>query len=458
MHEILLLSCFVGLKCFIDMEFKLRNISQIINSSTNNKDILNLFTNNLLYTTLNVGTPKQNVIINIGTKTNIFYFSSNIFNELYKLNQSIFGINNNTGFYNITLSSTFKNISKYNILSSECSDNFYINNLTLTNINFTLYDNNQENNKICGILGLGINSNQGLQNKFLEQLWNKYYISNFYFSLIYNSNFEGKLLLGELPHNYLPNKYKESELITLYNNGEETDLSWLILIDTVFVQNKNHTKNLIDLDSLNGIIDFSSNTIKGTSKYEKYILNYFFKKYIEEKICFKIENIFYEFTSEMIYCNSKDFEDKLKLFPELILKNNEINYEFKFTYKDLFMTINDKIFFLVNFKIANQGFDDLKEFWTLGIPFLKKFQTVFNPESKNFGFYVKNDENYDNEDSSNNRKFILKLVFCIIVGCGLIAIGLFLGYKLFYKKQRKKKANELDDSYDYIEEGDINVN
>ena len=458
MYEILLLSYFVSLKCFIHMDFKLQNISKLINSSTNENDILNLFTNNLLYTTFNIGTPKQNVIINIDSKTDTFYFDKNIFNKLYKLNQSIFDANQ-TGFYNSSLSSTFKNISKYSTLSSICSDHFYINgNLTFKDINFTLYNNNKENNQVCGIFGLGINSNSILQTKLLEQLWNKYYISNFYFSLIYNSNFDGKLLLDELPHNYIPNKYKQSELVSLYNNGEENNLSWFILIDEVFVRNENFTKNSIDLDSLKGIIDFSSNTIKGTSKYEKYILRYFFKKYIDKKICYQIKLEFYEYTSEMIYCILKDFEDQLKLFPDLILKNNELNYEFKLTYKDLFIIIRDKVFFLVNFKIVNKGFDDVSliEFWTLGIPFLKKFQSVFNPDSKKIGFYLKNDENNDNENNANNEKFILKIIYCIIISSILIAVGLFLGYKLFYK--RKRKANELDENYDYIEEGNINAN
>ena len=97
--------------------------------------------------------------------------------------------------------------------------------------------------------------------------------------------------------------------------------------------------------------------------------------------------------------------------------------------------------------------------WKLGIPFLKKYKLSFNGDSRIITYYET--FNYNNNtnnnmtkngvdilNKNNNNSIIIKI---IIIGA-LLVIFFILGI-LFHKNiirlPRKKKANELEDDYDY---------
>ena len=59
-----------------------------------------------------------------------------------------------------------------------------------------------------------------------------------------------------------------------------------------------------------------------------------------------------------------------------------MNYTFELTYKELFIELNGNYYFLVT--------ENSDETWSIGYPLLKKYQFVFNQDSRTVGFYNPN--------------------------------------------------------------------
>ena len=143
-------------------------------------------------------------------------------------------------------------------------------------------------------------------------------------------------------------------------------------------------------------------------------------------------------------------------FPTLYFYHMDYNYTFELTHKDLFQIRGDKKYFLIIFD------SDSNYPWKFGKIFLQKYLFNFDTDSKTIGFYtdLNNDSNYNeseeidnnsnsNSDDNNNKSlnfylWILWGVLLLITGIGCFFLG-----KILYDKNRKKRANELDDDYEY---------
>ena len=78
--------------------------------------------------------------------------------------------------------------------------------------------------------------------------------------------------------------------------------------------------------------------------------------------------------------------------------------------------------------------------WTLGVPFLNKYQFIFDYDKKIFGFYRK----------ILNYQFhyiIILLFFLLLI---IIVLIIILIKIISSKKTRRIRANELNDNFDYI--------
>ena len=98
-----------------------------------------------------------------------------------------------------------------------------------------------------------------------------------------------------------------------------------------------------------------------------------------------------------------------------------------------------------------------KRVWHLGRIFLKKYLFVFDNDQKTITYIGinklnkkgnKNDIKTDN-NFSNNKFYLILLLSILIIGIAVV-VGLFIG-KIIFNKNKKKRANELDDDYEYIE-------
>ena len=91
-------------------------------------------------------------------------------------------------------------------------------------------------------------------------------------------------------------------------------------------------------------------------------------------------------------------------------------------------------------------------YWYLGLPFIQKYQFVFNHDSKTIGFYVDLEEDPINESDGFEFKY-LRLVIEILSAIILAIVVFFVAKKIY--EQRKKRANELtDDNFDYMPKND----
>ena len=155
----------------------------------------------------------------------------------------------------------------------------------------------------------------------------------------------------------------------------------------------------------------------------------------------KIEDLY-----RIYYCNKRISNNYIeKYFPVLKFCMKKFGICFEFNYKDLFREKNDNIYFLVYFKIQNSIYGSNK--FSIGQILLKKYLITFNFDTKLIGFYDKNiklDKNnkkYYEHDGKIIAIFIIALIIFLIIG--------FILGKKFYEAKRKKKANELDDDYEY---------
>ena len=97
-------------------------------------------------------------------------------------------------------------------------------------------------------------------------------------------------------------------------------------------------------------------------------------------------------------------EDKIKNFKDLIFYSKELNYEFIFTYKDLFIKDNDKYIFGIVF----DG-NSYNSYWNFGHIFLKKYYLTFDLEKRIIGLYNKI------ENSMFNWGILFDVILAIVV-------------------------------------------
>ena len=197
-------------------------------------------------------------------------------------------------------------------------------------------------------------------------------------------------------------------------------------------------------------IDLSINydyIISPKEYFDKIIIPYFIP-FLENKKCKlnEIKNNIY--IQEIIVCNKKSFlEQDIKNFPTIYFYHQDFNFTFELTYNDLFETRNDEVYFLI-IKNKNNFNQDL---WRMGKIFLKKYKFSFNQDSKTINLHQniiktkekinKNNENKNKSQFNANYIWIIICIICLIV-------GVYLGNR-FIIKNRKLRANELQDDYEY---------
>ena len=84
-----------------------------------------------------------------------------------------------------------------------------------------------------------------------------------------------------------------------------------------------------------------------------------------------------------------------------------------------------------------------------GRMFLKKYQIIFNSDTKSMSFYKNNFKRKNIYEGNNNNKRIFKtFISYFFIGILFLGLGIFFGRKFCINK--KRLANELeDDNYEY---------
>ena len=401
---------------------------------------------------INIGTPPQNVKIQFNS-------------EKYGL--SMIEDSNETEYYNKKLSSSLQKTDIYDsnyrfskpiiLNDSIIFEKYDINSKKNTKININNYpfiylnsDENEFNIKedSKAFINIGMKIYCSWTNELCESI--PYYLkqkkqtNSYSFNVIYSkNNYDMSFIIGEEPHIYSPSIYSENNLIYSKALISSRVVKWVLefkffYLNESYIINKNTDLNYISVsdDDKKIFIDskarleflFDMDVIISERQFFFSINRTYFSKYTDQ--C----NLTHVPKKYLIFTCDKNFNTKN--FPTLYFFHQEYNYTFELNGKDLFMTKGDKKYFLIVYDYSNSSP------WIMGKIFLKKYLFLFDDVNKKIGFYRKL-EKLDNDNT-------LLIVVCtmgiliIIFGIG----GFILGKKL-YGIVKKKRANELEDDYDY---------
>ncbi len=322
---------------------------------------------------------------------------------------------------------------------------------------------------LCGNLGFNMNVNSDKTN-LIYQLKNRKYIKEYIWTLKYQTEEDGIIVVGTEPHFY--DDYYMSQYVTIkaiQNQSPET--AWSFKMDEVSTYDENKNKVVFSQNKVDFLVD--RGLIIGTDEYKKKIDELFFDDLIDtKKVCKREVSVFSEAGKNekdeyyVYYCDRNDFmgnkySSNTKYygkFPNLDFYIKEHNYTFILSKEHLFYAMGKIAFFLVVFKKS----DTENKIWKFGEPFFSHYQLTFNQDKKTVGFYDYRLEKIKNEDyikiieqkkQENNQKNeniykILKIILIVVGFIAFVALAYFLGKKL--NESRKKRANELsDDDFDY---------
>ena len=231
-------------------------------------------------------------------------------------------------------------------------------------------------------------------------------------NLLYNESFNGTYG-GE----------KAEELLHTYYTNRKVDKTWGINFKKI---NFNHTS--VSSFYSQSIIKIENNFIKAPYEF-LHVLNreFLFLPEIKEQ-CSLYNSIKYNF----IICK-KDFD--VNKFPKLEFYSDEMNHIFILEGKDLFVfdEKNKNFIFLIIFDIHNK----IQTGWELGLPFLRKYQIIFNLEEETVGIIDKN---------KGIKKSSLNEIYDVIIISFLLGILFSYIFLLPKKKVRKIGLNELEEN------------
>ncbi len=391
---------------------------------TFNKDNFSEYiSNNKLITKVTLGTPKQEIPIEIDFKEHYFYITDKIVN----------------GIYDSTKSSSYINTSKSNSYGfdniKECYtsfESFYFNNYTkkefLSKNDFLLITKTKkQNDEELSKLGLTLISYMEFYKYNLIYILKQNKTINsiiFYFEYLTDS--KGKLYIGTEPHNIQKNMFSNQNYKTKYLDLSDS-INWLFNFNNISFYN-------ISIASYRQIkFDANFNGIFPPTNIKEEIKEKAFNKLIEDKICSIESNDKFEYS---FFVCEKNFE--IEKFQSLTFYLNDFNFTFTLTYEDLFIKNNNRYYCLILYEDKTL-FGRMN--WVIGEVFLKKYFIVFNQEKQMIGFYTK-------LNTSINLPISWILVFIFVTISLILAI---IVYKLLNQKKRKIRANELEEDIEYVQ-------
>ena len=264
----------------------------------------------------------------------------------------------------------------------------------------------------------------------IMQLKNREIIDNYDFNFFFESENKGYIIIGQKPHEYDGAHFKpENFIFTKTINDNKNELDWYLKFDNIYFGNEKLSteKNIL--------LRIEYGVINGNKKWQQIFEKNFFGKLIEEKKCF-IGKGWNDGHSYFHYYCDKDID--INNFEDINFFINDLNYNFTFTKDDLFIEENNKLFFLIIFGHPQP---------ILGLPLFKKYQLIFNQDSKTIGLYkningnptvpIPKSEHMKTESKAINSNILILFLL-------LIVILLFLIYIISrYLKFKRKKSNKF---------------
>ena len=401
-------------------------------NKTNIKSIFTSYQNINLETKIEVGSRK----IPINFKLTFDYFSTTLANSSVDVSNIKYNINES--LYHSINETKIKLTNEPSNRAYLASDIFYIDENTIKKINFFLstaiYTENHF--KYEGLIGLGVNNKENYaygELNFINQL-KKNKLINDYPLTFFSSNNENYLIIGDYPDIYDSNFYINKQRIDVFTaNLYYSECKYYLTINNIISNGE-----ILEQDK-NINFDLSSSFIEASYKYQNLVRDLFFDQYmnISKPKCYLGTGNFLE---SFYYCD-KDID--ISNMPSLIFQINSYDLNITLTSKDLFELIEDKLIFIVIFKVRSPIF------WKIGYLGIKKLNMTFNQDSKTISFYKT--LNYKNNNNTGKTKYYYLLIFLISLVSVFIILLIGFSFYIIKNKKNKKRANELDDDFIYDE-------
>ena len=463
-----------------------------------NISTLDDLSNSNLCTKISIGDPSHDIYAFLSVHHSYFSISTS---------KNIKNINDFQSHYNIVKSNTFKNIStgkrflldtNYDSVATEkfklnmfnyqkkeyydisINDMIFIYNTNEQNINQNnnLMNNKEQKSHYLNI-GLQIINQKKLKERekynFITQLKKRKIINKYDWSIFFekgpnnNGNFlynpdylikaKGEILIGDLPENYIPNNYNIEQLKKTYSIYTPNLFKWGLEFKEIFYYKDNIKKQnstQIEKISVKEVqININNYLILSPMIYFHKIKTDFFDFYIKEGVCKINQGI--EYKNIICEISDKFGIEQLKKFPTLYMEHHEFNYTFEFTYEDLFLKKDHNFWFLIALSSFNS---DLEE-WNMGIVFLRKYNLIFNQDTKTISFYNPNIKmKYTNETLWKNRIALITIlsIVMLIIFFAIIFIYIYICKKNLKSNRDKKRLNHIYDNNDYLKEDKVDIN
>ena len=372
--------------------------------------------------------------------------------------------------YDETKSTTFKKITEEqinNLFIYDFTQGFYVSDsveltskLNYNNFSYILATKIKSISKnISGEIGLSKKTENKLNYKypqktnFIQQLIENNIIKKNIFGNKYDTEYEGRLILGatldEVDSQYKPGEEIINEIDNSVPNNNKDD--WLIKFNINFKKSESEEYN----EASYGFFQYEIGLILGSDNYRKnFIVNYFNNKNCKEGVIESIPYSFYQYSCD----NEEQFGD----FPDLNL-SLEGKYNFTFNKNDLFKKVGNKYFFQIVFQVSQMNIN----YWRLGQLFFRKYPTFLSNDGNNskFLYYSLNKEKKDDggksdgsdgsdggkgADGTSGKNTGLVIALSIVIPIVVIAIVIVVIY--FYRKKNKKVDELISDKIE-TEEG-----
>ena len=388
------------------LQEKKKSESETLSSENYMKELMY----NEIYTTFNIGRPKQYLKFYYEMNNYESYISEEYY---YKKRSATYKLLDNK-YNNISLENNNFEIKDPNGYLSqdilELDTNKKVENFTfLLKPKFEKEKNQSINiNKIKDMNAFGLSYRKNDSISILTKLKEKKYINKKVFSFLFgddslseNKVFDGQVLLGCYPHDISP-YFDESELYFISLKEKENE-KWHILFDTVKYNNDELKSKIAELD-------INLNIIIGPEKFRQKLLNTFFRESINNNKCQESDFISEKDGKKYIFY-SFDNDVQFNEIPNLSFYSKDLNDTFNISFSKLFIRYNQRYYFNIIFR----KIPDNK--WVFGRIFFNDYRFVFDLEEGAIGYY----KSYSNK----NHPFII--LICVVVFAVIFILGYWRG-------------------------------
>lgn len=456
----LFLFSFLYIKSYIIIPFnEIKSLDQ--NNFKDGEELLNKLSFLNLYSDFYLGNSPYKLPVFFGKNLDYFALTKNTIEELKSSNNyvpssseslKIIDQNNKINLYNNNdvfveatevfhfltnendLSSIYTDISKGKIDANKYKSYLYIN----------FFYPNSKISDYGGVFGLSYNNFNYPSNNFIKEIKTKSVVNSAIWSVDFpdideDTYTQGNIIIGELPHIYSPKYYKKGQYYKskiLINNDTFSD--WEIKVDSASILKDG--KFGVSCDYIYTIsINFGIHMMYAPKSLFEELKDIYFDKLFDNQICDYKKIKFDKEKIIFIYCNKKSFNiEEQRKFPKIIFNIQNFGGDLELDYKDVFLTKNDNIIFMIAFSSK-----EIENTFKLGQIFLYKYKFTFDYDNKEIGFYRNNLHN-ERIVHRIERAFRGKTIFIFLII--IAAIGYYLYKKGFFGKKKKINFNNANNN------------